>query len=1048
MNVHFLSRVGLALWALSSLNVSWSQSKTTAATDPVEALVEAINVRHLGPGTMSGRITSIAVPKDSPEVVYVGTASGGLWKSTSAGVTWEPLFDDQPTQSIGAVALSAVNPDLVWAGTGEGNPRNSHTSGRGIYRSLDAGETWSFMGLEDTKNIHRILVHPRDPNTVFVAATGSAWGDSEARGVYKTTDGGLTWDHILRVDERTGCAELIMDPSNPDKLFAAMWSFRRLPWTFQSGGEGSGLYVTHDGGDTWVERTSEDGLPEGDLGRMGLAMSAANPDVVYALVESTDYALYRSDDGGQTFSLRSKDSDVGNRPFYYAEIHADPTNEDHVFSLWSMVSKSTDGGRTFEVILPYSGVHPDHHALYIHPTDPNYLINGNDGGLNFSRDGGDNWTFVNNLPVGQFYHIAVDNAEPYNVYGGMQDNGSWVGPSAVWHTGGIRNEDWQEVLFGDGFDVQPTGDGDVYAMYQGGAVNRVNLTTLGSTDIQPVSPDSVPLRFAWNGALALDPYSQDGLYFGSQRLHHSPDRGRTWATLSGDLTTNDPEKLQQATSGGLTIDATKAENHCTILCIAPSAVRPDEIWVGTDDGRLQHTNDGGATWTDHGAKLKGLPEGSWIPQIHLSVHNPDEVYVVANNYRRNDWSPYLYRTTDGGKSWKRLVYGEDIPAHVLSVVQDPEVADLLFLGTEEGLHFSVDRGVNWRRWSHDIPAVPVRDMVIQAREGDLVLGTFGRAAYVVEDLSPLRALAREGAAVLNATFLAFDATTGYQVPNPRPAGSRFMADHLWEGENRRRDAHGHVFVHPDTAEVHSEMSMTITGAQGDTLRRMTRDVEAGWQRYGWRGDTDGVKWPSRDFDNEDNPVGGGPRVAPGIYTAILTLGDHRDTVSLTLAADPRVPFDGERHAEGVALMAEVQEEVGRLASLMQEVALARETVQAMEPIWATQSDSLRAGIDSLSTQFTEGVSDIHDMLWTPEDFVGYDHVTVRVMGQVYDAMPDIQEGASPNAKRKLEVARQAIDKVEEAVEALISDVWLLLLEEADKLSLSMQGVHDGLRQRE
>ena len=1038
---------GLSLFAAFtlSLGTSWAQEDTQL--DPVGSLVEAMNVRHIGPGTMSGRVTSIAVPHNEPEVIYVGTASGGLWKSTSAGVTWDAIFDDQPTQSIGAVALNPLNPDLVWVGTGEGNPRNSHTSGRGVFKSLDGGTTWSFMGLEGTRNVHRILIHPRDPNTVFVAATGSAWGDSKERGVYKTTDGGATWSHILSIDERTGCAELIMDPSNPDKLFAAMWSFRRQPWTFQSGGEGSGLYVTHDGGQTWDERTSEDGLPEGELGRMGLAMSAANPDVVYALVESEDYALYRSNDGGVSFQRQSTDSDVGNRPFYYAEIHCDPTNEDHVYSLWSMVSKSTDGGRTFDIILPYSGVHPDHHAMYIHPTDPNYLINGNDGGLNISRDGGEHWTFVNNLPVGQFYHIAVDDEVPYNVYGGMQDNGSWVGPSAVWHADGIRNEDWQEVLFGDGFDVQPTGDGDVYAMYQGGALNRVSLTTLRSTGIRPVSPDSVPLRFAWNAALALDPSDRDGLYFGSQRVHHSPDRGRTWTALSQDLTTNDPEKLKQATSGGLTIDATKAENHCTILCIAPSPSRPNELWVGTDDGRLQHTADWGETWTDLSAQLKGLPTGSWIPFIHVSPHSPDEVYVVANNYRRNDWAPYLYRTMDGGKSWKRLVYGEDVPAHVQCVVQDPEAPDLLFLGTEEGLYFSVDRGVNWRRWTHDVPAVPVRDMALQEREGDLVLGTFGRAAYVIEDLSPLRALANEGAAVLNATFLAFDAATGYDVPWPRPAGSRFMADHVWVGENRARSAHGHVYVHPDTAEVHPTLSVDIVEpTTGDTVRHMERDVEPGWQQLQWRGDTDGVRWPSRELDNDDEPRGGGPMAAPGDYNAVLTFGTHVDTMQLTWSADPRTTFDWVAYASGKAHRKLVDAEVERLAGLMQELAVAEETMKAMTSVWSLLDST--EDVDSLQAQMSGGIKDIREMLWTPQDFVGYDHVTVRVMDELYQAMPDLHEGVTATDERQLQRVKAAIDKVEVEVNALMSETWVALQEAAEGLPVTIQEVMEGVRSSE
>ena len=1026
---------------LFAVSPSWAQD----LTDPVDELVEAIEVRHLGPGTMSGRVTAIAVPAASPEVIYVGTASGGLWRSQSAGLTWEPLFDDQPTQSIGAVALSALNPDLIWVGTGEGNPRNSHTSGRGLFKSLDAGATWSFMGLPETRNIHRILIHPRDPNTVFVAATGSAWGDSPDRGVYKTTDGGQTWSHVLKVDERTGCAELVMDPSNPDKLFAAMWSFRREPWFFESGGEGSGLYVTHDGGSTWVERTEEDGLPEGNLGRMGLAVSPANPDVVYALVESDTYALYRSDDGGASFRVQSKDSNIGNRPFYYAEIHASPTNEDHVFSLWSMVSKSTDGGASWDVILPYSGVHPDHHALFIHPNDPNYLINGNDGGLNISRDGGENWMFVNNLPVGQFYHIAVDNEEPYNVYGGMQDNGSWVGPSAVWHVGGIRNEDWQEVLFGDGFDVQPTGDGEVYAMYQGGALNRVDLATLDATGIEPARPDTTPLRFAWNAALALDPNDRDGLYFGSQHVHYSPNRGSSWETLSPDLTTNDAAKLRQATSGGLTIDATKAENHCTILCIAPSASRPNELWVGTDDGKLQHSQDRGATWVDHSEKLKGLPEGSWIPFVHVSPHSPDEVYVVANNYRRNDWQPYLYRTMDGGKSWKRLVYGEDVPAHALCVVQDPEASDLLFLGTEEGLYFSVDHGVNWRHWTHDVPSVPVRDMAIQAREGDLVLGTFGRAAYVIEDLAPLRALAREGGALLQSSFRAFDATTGYRVPWARPSGSRFMADHVWEGENKSRAARSHVFVSEALAEEHDACEVAIVSAEGDTVRRMSMDIEAGWQRFTWRGDSDGVAWPSRTLDEEeDEPRGGGVAVVPGDYRATMSLGEEEAQITLPMRWDPRDPMPEADMAAARALAKEAQEEAARLAVAMQTVAAMNEVMDAMEAVWSALPDSTTAQVDSLGGEVRSAIDAMHDALWTPKDFVGYDHVTERVMDVLYAAQPDLSEAPGPNSQRKLALARAQVDDMVAQVDALKQGLWQALMAAADEVQAGMDEVWQGI----
>ena len=384
--------------------------------------------RSIGPAGMSGRITSIDVVVSNPDIIYAGSASGGLWRSTSGGINWEPLFDKEAVLSVGAVTVQQDNPSVIWVGTGEGNPRNSLNGGYGIYKSLDAGKTWKLMGLEKTRNIHRVIIDPRNPQVVYVAAIGSPWGEHPERGVYKTTDGGTTWERILFVDDKTGCADLVMDPSNPNKLIAAMWQHRRWPWVFKSGGPGSGMHITFDGGKTWTKRTSKDGLPEGELGRMGLTIAASKPDVVYALVESKKNALYRSSDGGQKWEMvNDKSSEIGDRPFYYSDIHADPTNENRLYTIYSEVNMSIDGGKSFQKLLPYSGVHPDHHAWWINPNNPSHMIDGNDGGLNITHDMGKNWRFVDNIPVGQFYHVNVDMDQPYNVYGGLQDNGSWVG---------------------------------------------------------------------------------------------------------------------------------------------------------------------------------------------------------------------------------------------------------------------------------------------------------------------------------------------------------------------------------------------------------------------------------------------------------------------------------------------------------------------------------------------------------------------------------------------------------------------------------------------
>jgi photosystem II stability/assembly factor-like uncharacterized protein len=1021
----------------------------------VEAFIEGMNVRHLGPGAMSGRVTAIDVQRDRPHVIYVGTASGGLWRSESAGVTWEPLFDDQPTQSIGAVAIAPSNPDVIWVGTGEGNPRNSHSSGAGVFRSIDGGATWTCMGLEATRNIHRVIVHPRDHNTVWVGAIGTAWGDSEDRGVFKTTDGGKTWDKVLYVDERTGVADMILDPSNPDKLFVAMWSHRREPWFFTSGGDGSGLYVTHDGGAEWVRLGEDEGLPAGELGRMGLACSEADPDILYALIESGKTGLYRSDDGGRNWRL-VQSRNVGNRPFYYADIFADPTNPERLFNLYSMVDESTDGGRTFETILPYSGVHPDHHAFYIHPDNPSFMIDGNDGGLNISRDGGKNWVFVNNLPVGQFYHIAVDNAIPYRVYGGLQDNGSWVAPSEVWHSGGIGNGDWQEIMFGDGFDVVPV-PGDLntaYAMYQGGAVGRVDLRTGGSTSIQPVRHDSVPLRFAWNAAIAADPFSEDGLYFGSQFLHHSPDRGHSWKVLSPDLTTNDTTKLKQALSGGLTIDATQAENHCTILAIAPSPHRQGEIWVGTDDGRLQHTTDGGESWTDHTVDIKRFPAGAWIPFIHISAHNPDEVFVVVNDYRRNNWAPMLYHTTDAGETWIRLT--PESPGHVLSIVQDPVAADLLFLGTETGLYVSFDHGANWRHWTHDIPSVPVRDMVIQERDGDLVLGTFGRGVYIIDDLAPLRALALQGNAVFESPLQAFEVSRpGYQVARSRAAGPRFDADMKWSGENRWGGVHMPLFIHPDTAKAYTgdkDLVMRVAPASAasipgwdttytDWLRTVGREVEEGLQHLHWGFGTDGMNWPQREVRErkaDDLPPGGGPDVPPGDYVVLVTLGEHSATFDVSVLPDPRADFVPSAHQTAFEFDLTVRELAARADDALQAIARAQVAVKAVEQDLKhlPESDDLEKFQD-LTDSLKSAFGDIQAVFFAPEDFEGYDHVTRRLSDDIWTAMSrnDWENGPGANAYRAFEVAEAEVDELEARTEEVMTGLWedwLLATEAIDR----------------
>ena len=806
-------------------------------------MFKAMKTRAIGPAGMSGRITAIDAVHDNPNIIYAGSASGGIWKSTSGGITWKPIFDKEKVHSIGALNIYQKNPSIIWVGTGEGNPRNSLNGGYGVYRSLDAGETWQLMGLEATRNIHRIIVHPDNPDVVYVGAIGSPWGTQEERGVYKTVDGGKTWKKILYVDNKTGVGEMIMDPNNPNKIFVNMWEHLRTPDFFKSGGPSSGLYVTHDGGDNWKKLNAEDnGLPKGDLGRMGLAISAANSNKVYALIESSKNALYVSEDGGNRFAMVNDKGEIGDRPFYYFEIHANPKNENQIYTLYSRVGVSIDGGRSFQQLLPYSGVHPDHHAWYINPNDPNLMYDGNDGGFNITRDGGKTWYFAEGIPVGQWYHVNVDNQMPYNIYGGLQDNGSWVGPAYVWKRGGIRNTYWQEVMFGDGFDamVDQTNPRYGYAMSQGGNVARFDIETGHTRTIRPTHPDKdVFLRFNWNAAMAQNPHKPAGIYYGSQFLHKSLDRGDTWEIISPDLTTNNPELQRQSETGGLTYDITGAENNTTILAIAPSPVDENVIWVGTDDGNVQVTRDGGKTWTNTVSRMPGLPAGSWIPQIQASRHSAGEVWVVANNYRRNDYQAYAYRSKDYGQTWERIADDSKVWGFTLSILQDPTEPNLVFLGTEYGLYVSFDNAKNWNKWTHGYPeAVSTYDMVIQEREADLVIGTFGRSIYVLDDIRPLREYAKQGAALKNAAIVAVKSPDAYQIEFIQPHGERFGADALYEGVNRESFNGWLSFfanppAQPKDGVKFDSVTVAIFNSSGEQIRTLKSKPEPGLNRMFW-----------------------------------------------------------------------------------------------------------------------------------------------------------------------------------------------------------------------
>ena len=1010
-------------------------------------LLKGMEPRNIGPAGMSGRITAIDVVSSNTDIMYVGSASGGLWKSETGGITWEPIFDDYGAASIGAIDIHQKNPSIVWIGTGEGNPRNSQTSGAGVYKSIDGGRTWTLMGLEATRNIHRVIIHPDNPDVVYVGAQGSAWGDSETRGVYKTTDGGKTWEKILYNNTRTGIADLVMDPTNPNKLFAAMWEFRRWPWFFESGGEGSGLYMTMDGGENWTELTSEDGLPKGELGKMGIAIAPSNPNVVYAHVESKKNAIYRSDDGGYTWELRQtveKDPQVGNRPFYYAEIYVDPFNENRVFSLYTYLSKSEDGGKSFESLYPYyNWVHPDHHAFWLSHESPGFMIDGNDGGLNFTYDGGNTWQFIDNLPVGQYYHVNVDMAIPYNVYGGMQDNGSWQGPAYVWRSGGIRNAYWEELYFGDGFDVimDQSDSRYGYAMSQQGNIGRVNLETGAARYVRPTHPDGKQLRFNWNAAVNFDPFDDETIYFGSQYVHKSTNRGESWEIISPDLTTNDTTKQKQHESGGITMDATGAENFTTILAIEPSTLEEGLIWVGTDDGKIHITRNGGEEWTDLTKNIKGVPEGSYFAQVKASVHNAGEAVAVINNYRRDDWGVYVMRTTDYGRKWTNITKDKGLEGYALSFVQDLEEPNLMFVGTELGLYVTIDSGKNWTKWTNGYPTVSTYDMVIHPREHDLVIGTFGRSFWVLDDIRPLRELAQKGVDELESGINVYPVPIAYDADWRQAAGSRFAADAMFSGDNRPGGARITYSVNMDKLDIEGEdaeekkkkekVTFEIFDSAGEKIRTFERTPsQNGINRTTWGLEMKGVRNPSRSKPRPNASEPGGATVLPGTYKVKLTYGDHSDSTMVTVEYDPRTEVSMSVLKASLDFRMEVdalREKLGKATSRLVDAKEIVEMAEKLAKADSREKDELK-DVHEANKETKKQVDDLLNMVFgKPDDRQGITRnpeitVMTRVFGP-FRYMNNDLDGPGETERNLLRLAEEAVNDAISQINEFIQTDW-------------------------
>jgi photosystem II stability/assembly factor-like uncharacterized protein len=793
---------------------------------PEETALKNLHWRAIGPAIMGGRIDDFAVVEGNASTFYVGAATGGVWKTTNAGTTFEPIFDDEGSASIGDICIAPSDPNIIWVGTGEPNNRQSSSWGDGAYRSLDGGKTWQNMGLKDSKHIGRIVIDPRDPNIVYVAAVGHLWGPNRERGVYKTTDGGKTWTHSLFVNEDTGVIDIAMNPQSPGTLYAAAYQRRRTPWGFNGGGPGSAIYRTIDGGATWTRLTRD--LPEGITGRIGLDIYRGDPNIVYAIIENAKSGgVFRSEDRGTTWK---KMSDVDSRAMYYSQIRIDPNNDQRIWQCAANMFNSDDGGRTW-VQNVVTQIHGDYHGLWIDPANSNHMLAGSDGGIHQSYDRGRSWDYINTIPLGQFYEISLDNQKPYMVYGGLQDNGSWAGPSGTLNQEGITNDEWFRTGGGDGFYsvVDTTDPSIIYVESQDGNVARLELKTSERRNIRPEpAPGEKPYRFDWNSPIVISPHNNRTIYFGGNRVFKSTDRGDSW-TRSNDLSKDqDREKLPIM---GVLPDRNMLSRHDgvqtfgQVVTLAESTIKEGLLYAGTDDGNLQVSRDGGKTWQNITDKVPGMPRNTYVSRVVPSRFAEGTVYAAFDGHREDDYNTYVFVSTDYGATWKSLK--SDLPAGVTCRVirEHSRNQNLLFLGTEFGAFTSLDHGGHWSRLRGNLPLVRVDDIQIQARDNDLVLGTHGRSVWVLDNIS---ALEKMSDAVMSSDIAVFDVPTAVEF---RLYNRKGNTGHKWF--SAPNPPYGAMIDYYIKGAPQGNVRITITDKSGKVVREMTGPKEAGVNRATW-----------------------------------------------------------------------------------------------------------------------------------------------------------------------------------------------------------------------
>ncbi len=1044
-NLRLRSKISLWLACLClCLNVisASAQNKSDKQNDnkdsnekiTIASAMKNLSWRSIGPANMGGRVADVEGVPGDPNIVYVATGSGGIFKTTNGGLDWTPIFDRQNTISVGDIALEPGNPDVIWVGTGESNVRNSVSFGDGVYKSTDGGKNWNYLGLKDTDTISKIVINPRNPDVAYVAAVGRTWGPNEERGVFMTTDGGKTWTKTLYIDPYHGASDLVIDEQNPNILYAGMWRFERKPWTFTSGSEQGGVFRSIDGGRTW--KKIEKGLPK-MIGRVGLAIAASNPNVVYAILEAKEGTLYRSDDKGENFRQVYKKQDIVGRGFYYTRVRVDPTNEDKVYAVASPLFMSLDGGRNFSRISP--NTHIDYHALWIDPLNPKRIWQGQDGGVAVTTDG-KNWEYVNNLAIGQYYQVFADNVAPfYNLIGGLQDNGTWVGPSRTREPAGILNDDWRMISFGDGFyGISYADNPDLFLTEsQGGSVVRTDMKNREQQSVVPYfglggAAENDKYRFNWNAPLILSPHDKNTVYLGGSVVFKSNDFGKTWTAISPDLTKNNRERLKDA-GGPIFTENTSAEAFATIISFAESPLQENLLWAGTDDGNLQMTTDGGKNWTNIVKNLPKVPEDSSISHVELSRQNVNTAYIAVDRHKFDDYRPYVFKTTDGGKNFTNITGNLPEKSYVHVVTEDPKNPNLLYAGTELGLYGSYDGGKNWIELNmKNFPRVAVHDILVHPRDNDIILATHGRSLWVFDDATPIQQM--NDSILQNTTYL-FNVRPAYRF------ATRFtrygIGDKIFQGTNPPNGAIITYYL-KDKPDAKTPLKLEIFDAAGKKISEVRNlSKEAGLNRTMWNLGYEGAR--SRRMPTaEQLEFGGssrGPQAMPGVYTAKLLVGDKvAQETKIEVRVDPTVSITTAELQSQFDLAMRLRDMLSRLNDALRLLDSAKQQAEQIEKV-------AKDRLTDVSPDLTKALADYKKRIDTiTGDLIVGDEDGIRASAKLTDQIGGLYGSVAGGNAAPTAAMREQFNLLQTQLPSKIVEINRFISEDTARLNQTLQKV--------